>query len=194
MKTRLAATTLAIALLLTGCSSSAGDGEAESPSATAAATTDAAPVIDQVEAPDVVGQPLDEAKAALNDAGITDVTSEDIRDGKSVWMDANWTVVEQRNEGTGVWLGVEKPAEPTPIVEATTPAPVATEELSADDMRFIQVLALEMTLQDSDQKQMLCDAYLVLGADMTATQINAEVEPDSQFPVDVVAEVFDTNC
>jgi len=58
--------------------------------------------------PNVVGLPLDEARTALEAAGITKITEIDIRENKSVLIASNWVVVEQNGDVTGVILGVEK--------------------------------------------------------------------------------------
>ena len=85
---------------------------------------------------------------------------------------------------------------PAPVVTvpAPTPEPVATTEAPIVATRDIQVIALRMTLQNSQDKAMLCDAYVMLGADLTANAINAELVGDDRFPTDVIAEVFTAEC
>lgn len=114
---RLATLTAAAAFVLSlGACSPSGD---EAPPTEMAASEATMTVV-----PDVVGLPLDEARDALDAAGIPILSETDIRDDKMILMASNWTVVEQSGDASGVNLGVEKPTEtvtPTPTV---TPEPV----------------------------------------------------------------------
>lgn len=191
MRTRLIAPAVALALLAAGCSSgdaspSSGAGGAGKPGASA----------ESVLAPDVVGKTLDDATSDLRAAGFTDITSEDVRDGKSIWDESNWSVVDQRTNGDSVWLGVEKPGDWSGVDTSadTTPATEEALDLDAEDLRYVKVLALQTTLVNSPDQQALCDGYAAMGAELTAAAINQEVALENQFPADVVREVFDANC
>lgn len=91
------------ALLLTGCGA---DGTPETPEPDVSVTAAAEPV--QVEAPDVVGLRLDEARDVLREAGVAVVEEVDVDEGKAVLMASNWTVVDQEQDTDGVRLGVSK--------------------------------------------------------------------------------------
>ena len=203
MKTRLIAPVIMLALVASGCA-------AEDGAIADSATTPAA--VELVDAPDVAGQGLGDARATLEDLGYT-VTVHDSLESRAILMESNWVVTDQTVAGDTIALGAKKPDDKTAAEKAAEEAAAAAQaeadaaaqaaadaatsepvELSAEDERALQLLALQMTLVDSPEKQLLCDSYATLGPDLTASVINSELPAGSEFPADVVQEVFDANC
>ncbi|WP_159502347.1 hypothetical protein [Microbacterium sp. 18062] len=105
----LAACVAAVLLLTaTGCVNSSVGAEEPSPASTPTS----------IEAPDTIGQPLDEASAALTAAGFT-VEVADVRENRSIWNRSNWVVVTQDVSGQTATLGVEKADDPACWEKAT---------------------------------------------------------------------------
>ena len=204
MRIRFVAPAIMLALLVSGCTAAQDEAIADS------ATTPAAVVL--VDAPDVAGQSLRDARATLEDLGYT-VTVHDSMESRAILMESNWVVTDQTVTGATIDLGAKKPLDKTAAEQAADEAAAAvakaeeeaaaqaaadaaaTEpELSADNMRALQLFALQVTVSESSEKKLLCDSYATLGPDLTAGLINSEVPAGSEFPVDVVQEVFDANC
>lgn len=89
---------------------------------------------------------------------------------------------------------------PAPVVTTPPPPPepVATTEPALDVSEFstrdIQVMSLTIVLEQSSDRQLMCDGYDMMGVALTTTAINVEVPADEQFPEDVIREVFDAVC
>lgn len=95
---RRAVTAAAALALLAGCAST---DEAATPTAETSVAATLEP------APDVIGMPLDEARALVRDAGY-EVEVFDSREDRSILMASNWVVTEQETDGETVRLGAEK--------------------------------------------------------------------------------------
>ena len=105
MRRSLSVLAVLAVLALSGCA-------LDEPAASSPSTSDeaVAEVVAEEPAPepaDVVGLPLDEARAELVLAGFT-VDAVDVREDRGIFMSSNWVVVDQAVDGTTVTLGVEK--------------------------------------------------------------------------------------
>jgi len=109
---RNTATAIAAAVLALTLTSCGGTEPEPEPAAITPAAVESTPAGDPLPdaAPDTVGMRLDEARDALTDAGIprANITVEDVRDGKMVLSEKNWTVVQQTGTPADLHLGVEK--------------------------------------------------------------------------------------
>lgn len=87
------------------------------------------------------------------------------------------------------------PTQSEDVEPASQDSSSSTDEFSDEDLHRLRVLALTSVLEDSAQKEEMCDAWKIMGDEATATVINSEVEdPADRFPVEVVAEVFENSC
>ena len=102
MKLRLVTPVIVFTLLAAGCSSDDDAAEVRTPVATGITESAAAP-----NAPDVIGQNLKDARAALEAAGFAIVATDSLED-RAIIVESNWIVTDQTTDGETVNLGVQK--------------------------------------------------------------------------------------
>ena len=122
MKTRFIAPVVMLVLLASGCS--AEDGAVAGPPTTSAA-------VELADAPDLVGQSLKDARVTLEDLGYS-VTAHDSMESRTIVMESNWVVTDQKVTDSAIELGAKKPDDKSAEEKAAEEAAAAAAKAEAD--------------------------------------------------------------